>query len=188
MRRPPGVHRVLHGLVVVIGLFATVATSRPRWSVDAPEVGAAARFLDASAPTGEQRFRVVAAPALVDHEHAWAQVDVRGTVTWHDAGEATSSVLRVTYNSLVGADAKPVADVVLRPGEPTTFAASGHFDLSTCAPGKPCTDVVGASYVWEQPQGRIEVAWSASAGAAGPQSRRDSGPKGEHLLVVEVMP
>lgn len=188
MRRLPRVRRVLHGLVITVGLFATVATSRPRWSVDAPEVGAAARFLDASAPTGEQRFRVVAAPALVDHENAWARVDVRGTVTWHDAGDATSSVLRVAYNSLVGADAKPVVDVVLRPGEPTTFAASGDFDLTACAPSKPCVDVVGASYAWEQPQGRIEVAWSASAGAAGVQSRHDSGPKGEHLLVVEIMP
>lgn len=160
--------RLGQAVVVVVALFATVATSPARWSVEAPGVTAQGEVLDAARPTGEVAFRVDGVPELAKRgdEVNW-NFGLHGTARWEGASDPNaSSVLHVEYVGLVVWGQKdPLAsvDVVLRPGQTVELDASNPL-RTAC--GEVCRFTMRARYRWEQPDGRVEIAWAPRASAS----------------------
>lgn len=187
--RDVGIRSVAHAGAVIVALLATVATSPPRWYLQAPAIEAAADTLDARAPSGTQRFRVTVSPALVDHEQSTpVSAHLIGAAHWTGATSSSSSVLHLRLHGLQSADGKSETDIVLRPDETVEVALHGSLDLKHCAAGKPCGLVVGTDHTWEQPDGSVEIRWTVSAEMRGYKSRRDPGPPATATLTITEMP
>lgn len=171
--------------VVIVGLGATIATSPPRWSVEAPDVPAVTDTLDATTPTGEVAFVVRGSPELAAREGAHFSYGMVGTATWEGASDPTaSSVLHLDYDGLTswsGGEPQPSADVVLRPGQSVKIDTINPTHTEC---GETCRFTMRARYRWEQPDGRVEISWTPTASARGVLGRREEEPSKAAVVTV----
>lgn len=175
--------------VTAIALAATMATSRARWHVEAPDRPSAPQQLDASAPRRHQRFAVDVAEDLVRRRES-VEVGLVMTATWHPSEGATTSTLRFTLeDGLQSAGGLATAELALVPEQPVETTVRASYPLSDCERGRGCRRPFGARAHWDAPQGTVELTWTASASAMGVLARRDDGPDPHGALtIVELAP
>lgn len=182
--------RLGQAFAVVVALFATVATSPRRWSLEAPDTNAQTDSLDAQRPSGHVAFRVTGPDELAKRgDNAQWSFGLRGTARWDGASDPNAStVLHLEYEGLVLHNVKEttnVADVVLRPGQTVDLGATSDWDTK-CSKGR-CRFSMHARYRWEQPDGRVEITWEPFARVNGYLERRESEPSPKTPITITVI-
>jgi hypothetical protein len=181
----PRPRRVLELVAVALALFASIATSPRRWSVESPELAVAPSQLSEATPLGQRMFVVTVSPELVARELP-LHLRLRGELLWDSSDPAASSVLHLEVDGAKWyEDDSGRFDVVVRPGAPVVIDRGGTIDLAGCPADQACRRTVVVRHRWEQPADVASLAWRASVSISDVQrNRRDHEPQHEGALQI----
>jgi hypothetical protein len=179
----------MHGAVVAIGAFASMATSQRRtgWLVRGPITEMKGVQLRGDGETRTNLEFVLSAPGMSKkHPPIRSTIQINGSAAWHGDGEGPELVVSLPY----ARDPRdPTAiRIVLPPNRPQNFLITTTTVLEGCVPERECRRTVPVGIAWtgagDDP---IELEWTTYVEVLGDARRRVSPPEGT-TVTLEVVP